>query len=203
MANCGCGTEQAEKLERKTLITLLAINALMFVVELVLGWLAQSTGLIADSLDMLADAAVYGISLYAVGRGLRLQISAARTSGLLQIVLGVGVLADVVRRALLGSEPQSLLIMSVGMLALCANVACLLLVSRHRQGGIHMRASYIFSANDVIANIGVIVAGVLVAILGSRFPDLAIGAIISFVVIRGGVRILGEAKAANEPARQS
>ncbi len=203
MSDCGCGAEQADKLERKTLVMLLAINASMFVVELVLGWLAQSTGLIADSLDMLADAAVYGLSLYAVGKGLQLQIGAARISGLLQIVLGVGVLADVARRAVLGSEPQSLLMLTVGILALCANVACLLLVSRHRQGGVHMRASYIFSANDVIANTGVIVAGVLVAFLDSRFPDLAIGAIISFVVIRGGVRILGEAKAANEPVRQS
>ena len=63
MPECGCGSDQAEKLERKTLVILLAINAVMFVVEVVLGWLAESTGLIADSLDMLADAGVYGLSL--------------------------------------------------------------------------------------------------------------------------------------------
>lgn len=85
MSGCGCGAEQAESLEKKTLIMLLAINAFMFVTELTLGWLAQSAGLIADSLDMLADAAVYGLSLYAVGKGVLQQAKAASVSGYLQI----------------------------------------------------------------------------------------------------------------------
>ena len=195
MSDCGCGAEQAEKLERTTLAYLLSINGVMFVVEAALDFYAQSTGLIADSLDMLADATVYGISLYVVGKGISQQAKAASVSGVLQIILGLGVLFDVVRRSLYGSEPQSMLIMAVGLLALIANVACLMLISKHRDGGVHMRASWIFSTNDVIANVGVICSGALVWLLGSRYPDLVIGAIISAVVVRGGIKILKDAKA--------
>lgn len=198
MSDCGCGSEQAESLERKTLIVLLSINAFMFVAELALGWLAQSTGLIADSLDMLADATVYGLSLYAVGKGVLQQAQAARVSGYLQITLGLGVLFEVFRRLLFGSEPQSVLIIAVGAVALFANVLCLVLISRHREGGVHMRASWIFSTNDVIANLGVIVSGVLVAVIGSRFPDLIVGTIISIIVVRGGLKILQDAKQTQE-----
>lgn len=201
MSECGCGTEQTDRLERKTLVALLSINATMFVTEIVLGWLAQSTGLIADSLDMLADAAVYGISLYAVGKGVLYQARSARVSGLLQVLLGVGVLVEVVRRLVFGSEPESTLIMMVGVLALLANITCLVLVSKHREGGVHMRASWIFSTNDVIANIGVIVSGILVAIIGSRFPDLIVGTIISIMVIRGGIKILKDAKETRESVK--
>lgn len=195
MSDCGCGAEQAERLEKKTLVVLLFINALMFVSELTLGWFAQSTGLIADSLDMLADAAVYGLSLYAVGKGIMQQAKAAKVSGYLQIILGLGVLLEVVRRTVFGSEPQSTLIIVVGAVALLANVICLILISKHKDGGVHMRASWIFSTNDVIANLGVIVSGVLVALIGSRHPDLIVGTLISLVVIRGGIKILREASA--------
>ncbi len=200
MSNCGCGSEQAASLEKKTLITLLAINAFMFVVEITLGWLAQSTGLIADSLDMLADATVYGLSLYAVGKGILQQARAARVSGYLQIILGFGVLFEVIRRMLFGSEPQSTLIIVVGVVALIANVVCLVLISKHKDGGVHMRASWIFSTNDVIANLGVIISGVLVIVSGSRYPDLVVGTLISIVVIRGGIKILKEANDTQESA---
>ncbi|KEA62679.1 Cobalt-zinc-cadmium resistance protein CzcD [Marinobacterium lacunae] len=201
MSNCGCGAEQADRLERKTLLALLSINAFMFVVELTLGWFAQSTGLIADSLDMLADASVYGLSLYAVGKGIVQQAKAARVSGYLQIILGLGVLFEALRRLLFGSEPQSTLIVVVGAAALVANVLCLVLISKHREGGVHMRASWIFSTNDVIANLGVMLSGVLVAVLGSRYPDLVVGAIISIIVIRGGITILREAGESLDPPK--
>jgi Co/Zn/Cd efflux system component len=194
MSDCGCGTDEADRLERKTLLALLAINGFMFAAELLLGWLAQSTGLIADSLDMLADATVYGLSLYAVGKGVSRQARAARISGFLQIFLGLGVLFDVIRRLWLGSEPQGALIIAVGAVALLANVACLALISKHRAGGVHMRASWIFSTNDVIANLGVIVSGGLVAVFGSRYPDLVVGTAIALIVVRGGMRILQEAR---------
>jgi cation diffusion facilitator family transporter len=203
MSGCGCGAEQADKLERKTLVVLLSINAFMFVTELILGWLAQSTGLIADSLDMLADATVYGLSLYVVGRGIVHQAKAAQVSGFFQIILGFGVLFEVIRRLLFGSEPQSTLIIVVGVVALLANIICLVLISRHREGGVHMRASWIFSRNDVIANLGVIVSGILVAIIGSRYPDLIVGTIISLIVIHGGIKILQDAKETLESNRCS
>jgi Co/Zn/Cd efflux system component len=193
MVDCGCGSKQAEELERKALILLLSINGIMFVAEIILGWIAQSTGLIADSLDMLADAMVYGLSLYVVGKGVLFQAKSAKISGLLQIILGLGVVFEVLRRLVLGNEPQSLLIVIVGLVALVANIMCLIIISKHRDGGVHMRASWIFSTNDVIANIGVIVSGVLVTLTGSRYPDLIVGAIISVIVIRGGIKILQDA----------
>ncbi len=196
MSGCGCGAEQAETLERRTLRWLLAINGAMFVLEAALGWLAQSTGLLADSLDMLADAAVYALSLSAVGRSAGRKARAARLSGWLQMALGLGVLGEVLRRFLFGSEPWSALMMAVGALALAANLACLALLARHRHGEVHMRASWIFSTNDVLANLGVILAGALVAWSGSRLPDLVIGALIAAVVVRGGWRILHESRAA-------
>jgi Co/Zn/Cd efflux system component len=144
LSPCECEA-QAEHLERATLRTLIAINGAMFVAEALAGWWAQSTGLLADSLDMLADASVYGIALYAVGRARGLQARAATASGVLQILLGAGVLLDVLRRSVVGSEPVSLAMVLVGLVALAANVTCLGLIARHRTGGVHMRASYIRS----------------------------------------------------------
>jgi cation diffusion facilitator family transporter len=196
MPQCGCELEEAAELERRTLWTLLAINAVMFVGEGIAGWLGESTGLLADSLDMFADASVYGIALYAVGRSRGLQAVAAKGSGVVQIILGIGVLVQVALRFWKGSEPVSAMMMAVGAVALAANVICLALIARHRKGGVHMRASWIFSANDVIANAGVIVSGALVMHFGSRVPDLVIGAVISALVVRGGFRILREAREA-------
>jgi Co/Zn/Cd efflux system component len=171
----------------------LLINAAMFVVELAFGLRAGSTGLIADSLDMLADAGVYALSLGAVGRSIGQQRQAAVLSGRLQIALATWVLLDVLRRSLLGREPSSALMVAIGALALAANLLCLVLVRRHRQGGMHMRASVIFSTNDTLANLGVIAAGLLVAWSGSPIPDLLIGSGISLLVLSGGRRILREA----------
>jgi Co/Zn/Cd efflux system component len=193
MTECVCHPEEATALERTTLRLLLGINIAMFIAELAAGWLAESTGLLADSLDMFADASVYGIALYAVGKSGALQARAATISGVLQIGLGLGVLSEVVRRYLYGSEPMSLVMMAVGAVALAANICCLALIAKHREGGVHMRASWIFSTNDVIANLGVIVSGALVLMFGSRLPDLAIGALIAAVVVHGGIRILIDA----------
>lgn len=192
---CGCAADQAAVLQRRTLWVVLLINAAMFVVELVFGLRAGSTGLIADSLDMLADAGVYGLSLAAVGRSPGEQRQAAMLSGRLQIVLAIWVLLDVLRRTVLGSEPISALMVGIGALALLANLLCLVLVRRHREGGVHMRASVIFSTNDTLANLGVIAAGALVAWSGSRLPDLLIGTAISLLVLQGGRRILRETRA--------
>jgi Co/Zn/Cd efflux system component len=196
-SGCGCAADlaatQGAGLERRTLWTVLLINAAMFVVELSFGLRAGSTGLIADSLDMLADAGVYGLSLLAVGRSSGQQRRAAVLSGRLQIALAAWVLLDVLRRSLLGSEPISALMVAIGALALLANLLCLILVRRHREGGLHMQASVIFSTNDTLANLGVIAAGLLVAWSGSPIPDLLIGTGISLLVLSGGRRILRRA----------
>ena len=176
--------------EMSALRWLLLINGVMFFVEVVAGVIAQSAGLIADSLDMFADAAVYGLAIYAVGKTVSLKLRAAHISGLLQVILALGALSEVIRRFIYGSEPISSLMMIFGGVALIANVACLFLIYRNKEDGAHMKASWIFSANDVIANVGVILAGLLVTLTDSRYPDLVIGLIISLVVLNGARRIL-------------
>ena len=178
--------------ERRVLWIVLLLNAAMFFIEGIAGWLAQSTGLLADALDMFADAAVYGVGLWAVGRHAAYKLSAAQLSGWLQLLLGIGVLIDILRRLLFGSMPEPPVIGLVGLMALAVNVTALLLLQKHRDGEMHMRASWIFTKNDVIANLAVIAAGGLVAWTGSRLPDLAVGFGIAALVVWGGVTILRE-----------
>jgi len=190
MSDCGCHIEAQNKEEAKTLWILLAINFAMFVLEICAGVYAQSTALIADSIDMLADAGIYAIGIFAVGRAVEAKNRAARLSGVFQILIGLGIIADIVRRYLTGSDPVSLYMLAVGFVALIANAICLKLIYKHRKGEAHMRASYIFSKNDVIANIGVIIAGAIVFYTHSPLPDLIIGSLISALVVWGGVVII-------------
>jgi len=194
MSGCGCEIEIKDKSETRVLVILLLINGLMFFLEFGVGWWAQSTALIADAMDMLADAMVYGVGLYAVGKQVSAKIRAATISGWLQVGIGLLVLIDIARRFVFGSEPISTLMMGMGLVALIANTICLILISKHRDGEVHMRASWIFSKNDVIANVGVMLAGALVAMTDSRAPDLVIGIVVALVVFRGGMQILKDAK---------
>jgi cation diffusion facilitator family transporter len=194
MSGCGCEIEAKNAAQRKTLWLLFGINAVMFGLELTIGIVAGSTALVADALDMFADATVYGISLGAIGKSLRQKARAAWLSGIFQITLAVLVLVNVIKRFFFDEVPTSGLMMGIGCLALIANVICLTLIAKHRQGEVHMRASWIFSRNDVIANLGVIAAGLLVNLLNSRFPDLIIGFAIALLVLRGGIEIIQDAR---------
>ncbi len=196
MTDCKCKVEANNHDEYRTLWLLLIINAVMFVVEAVTGLMSDSTALIADSLDMLADATVYGISLYAVGKTADKKAKVAFTSGVIEVMLGLGAGYQVISNLIGGSEPQSAFMISIGSLALVANIICVLLIAKFREGDVHMRASYIFSKNDVIANLGIVISGVLVGLLDSNIPDLLIGFLIAWVVIRGGLHILKESQLA-------
>ncbi len=194
MSDCGCEFEAKDEAQKKVLIWLLLINLSMFFAEFGAGILVQSTALISDSLDMFADAAVYSIGLYAVGRAASVKSKAALFSGIAQILLALFAMQEVVRRFVEGGSPDPVFMIGVGSMALVANVICLKLISKHRDGDVNMRASWIFSVNDVIANTGVIIGGILVYLLDNRMPDLVVGAIIGFIVLRGGVRIILEAR---------
>jgi Co/Zn/Cd efflux system component len=176
--------------EGRTLKLVLAINAVMFAGEAIGALVADSSALLADSLDMFADAAVYAIALFGVHRAHGTQLKAARVSGLLQLLLAIGALAEVVRRVLFGSEPEAPLMVIVALAALTANVTCMWLLARHRHGGAHMKASWIFTTNDVIANLGVIVAAAMVRLTASNVPDLVVATVIALVVLNGAIRIL-------------
>ncbi len=177
--------------QRRLLWTVLLINASFFVLELTTGFISGSMGLVADSLDMLADALVYGLSLLAVGATVARKKGVARLSGYFQMTLAVLGFVEVLRR-FFGVEalPDFRVMITVSALALVANSVCLYLLQRSRDKEAHMQASMIFTSNDVIINLGVIAAGVLVLWLGSGVPDLIIGAVVFVVVTLGAVRIL-------------
>ena len=197
MSDC-CGGEAKDQRERKLLWVVLSLNAVMFLVEFGAGWLADSSGLLADSLDMLADTAVYALSLYAVGRTLRHKARSALLNGSLQMALGCVVLLDLARRIWLGSSPEANIIVSISLLAFVVNAACFFMLFQFRRGDINLRASWICSRNDMLANTGVLTSGVLVAWLSSPWPDWVIAAVIAGIVIHSAWRIIHSARLALE-----
>jgi len=191
----------SESHHRKLLVTVLAVNAGFFIVEVIAGWLASSMGLVADSLDMLADALVYGLSLAAVGRSAEKKRSVARVSGYFQMLLAVIGIAEILRRTLNpADEPSPLTMVIVSFFALIGNAVCLYLLRRERHGEVHLQASWIFTNNDVLANVGVIIAGLFVVLFQSPWPDLIIGILIFGLVMRGALRILKLSAQNNERA---
>lgn len=185
--------EQAQ--QRRLLWTVLLINFSFFALEMTTGFISGSMGLVADSLDMLADALVYGLSLFAVGATVARKKNVARWSGYFQMTLAVLGFVEVVRR-FFGVEalPDFRIMIVVSVLALIANSVCLYLLQHSKNREAHMQASMIFTSNDVIINLGVITAGVLVLWLESGIPDLVVGAIVFVIVTLGAVRILRLAK---------
>jgi Co/Zn/Cd efflux system component len=177
--------------QRKLLIIVLGINFGLFVMEIMAGFAAQSMGLVADSLDMLADAIVYGLSLYAVGKAVAQKQRVARISGYFQLFLAVFGIVEVIRRlAGAGDEPSFTLMIIISMIAFAGNVAALLILRRAQSQDVHMKASWIFTSNDVLVNISVIIAGVLVFVTGSQLPDLVVGGVVFCLVASGAFRIL-------------
>lgn len=186
---------QNETNQRTALWWVLGINFSFFILEMAYGWIARSMGLIADSLDMLADSIVYGLSLLAVGAAVARKKSIAKMSGYFQMILALVGLIEVIKR-FIGFEtiPAFQTMIVVSMLALIANSISLYLIQKTKSKEAHMQASMIFTSNDIIINIGVIIAGVLVHFTSSQYPDLIIGSIIFIIVIKGAFRILNLAK---------
>ena len=178
--------------QRKLLWWVLAINFVFFLIEMTTGLISKSMGLVADSLDMLADAFVYGISLLAVGGTMIKKKRIAKIAGYAQIILALIGFIEVLRR-FLGVEqmPDFSTMIIVSVFALMANSVCLYLLQQSKsKEEAHMQASMIFTSNDVIINLGVITAGVLVYSLNSNLPDLIIGTIVFVLVVQGAFRIL-------------
>jgi len=177
--------------ERKLLIAVLLINSGLFVIELGTGFISNSMGLVADSLDMLADSLVYALSLFAVDKLIYTKKRIAKISGYFQLMLAILGFIEVLRRFLGVSEvPTFQTMIFISLLALTGNSICLYLLQRHKHGDVHMQASWIFTSNDVIVNIGVIFAGIFVYLTDSKIPDLIVGLIVFGIVGRGAMRIL-------------
>lgn len=178
---------------RRVLILVLAINAAMFVAEFGAGLIANSAALMADSMDMLGDALVYAVSLYALDRSDRWRAGAALFKGGFILVLGLGVLVQIAVKVAYGVPPSSTLMVVFGTLALAANLLCLRLLWRFRADNVNLSSTFECSRNDVIANSGVIAAAGGVALLNSPWPDIAVAAVIAFLFIRSAIRVTAEA----------
>ncbi len=178
--------------QRKLLWSVLGINFIFFLIEITTGIISKSMGLIADSIDMLADSFVYGISLFAVGGSLTRKKQIAKLAGYFQIALAIIGFTEVLRRFFSVEKlPNFSTMIIVSILALFANSICLYILQKSKsKEDVHMKASMIFTSNDVIINLGVIIAGLLVNWLNSNKPDLIIGTIVFLLVIQGAFRIL-------------
>lgn len=179
--------------QRRVVRAVLWINIGMFLLEASAGLLSHSTALLADSVDMLGDAIVYGFSLYVIGRGSVWLGRTALLKGVVMAAFGVGVLAHVVFKTVYGFVPTAEVMGTVGIIALAANLICLMLLWQHRRDDINMRSAWMCSRNDVMSNAGVLVAALTVYLLGSPWPDIVIGLLIATLFIGSAIAIIREA----------
>lgn len=194
MANCcedkACELDALRERQRHVLQIVLAINALMFVVESAAGLMARSTALLADSLDMLGDALVYGFSLWVITKELRWRTVAALLKGTVMAAFGFGVLVEASDKLLHPVLPAAPVIVGVGLVALAANGVCLMLLLRHRRDDINMRSTWLCSRNDIIANVSVLIAAGGVAISQSMWPDVIVGMGIALLFLHSAAHVL-------------
>lgn len=193
---CENKTGELAKLRAKqsqVLYLVLAINAVMFVVEFSAGWIASSTALLGDSLDMFGDASVYALTLFVLHRSARARAGAALFKGGLMLLFGLLVIADAVRKLLLQEMPAADWMGSVGALALLANGICFALLYRHRADDLNMRSTWLCSRNDLVANSSVMVAAGLVALTNSLWPDVLVGPAIADLFLLSATGVIREA----------
>ena len=176
----------------RVLYVVLAINALMFIVEGAAGWLSHSTSLMADALDMLGDALVYGFSLFVLSRSTRWQASAAAVKGALMLAFGVGVLAEAAYKIVNPVMPNVEAMGYVGAAALLANLACFVLLYRHRSDNLNMSSTWLCSRNDLFANVGVLFAAATTYFLASRWPDILVGVTTAGLFLSSAFSVLRE-----------
>lgn len=190
-----CELAKMSKRQSKVLWTVLTINATMFFVELIGGIKSNSVSLTGDALDMLGDALAYASSLYVINMGVRAKARAAVFKGALMLGSAGAVLARGVYRTFFQVTPQLTVMGSIGVLALAMNVACLLLLSRHRNDDVNMSSVWICSRNDIIANTAVLIATGLVLYSATPWPDLVVGFGITALFTVSAFRVLRQATA--------
>lgn len=194
---CDCSSVSTNtEAERKTLRVALGLNATMFIVGIVAGISAQSTGILSDALDMLTDAVAYGLALMAVTRGVAFKANAARWSGWILVLLGAGIVVEVARRWYSGSEPVGTVMLVYSVVSFVVNLYVLVQLTRYRRGEVHLRASYICTRADVLANVAVFISGAIVLNTGYAVVDLIVGFAIGLYVFKESIEILREANVA-------
>lgn len=186
--------------ERRTLWWALGINMSQIALAGGVGIVAHSAGLLGTALDSMSDAGVYAISLFAVGRSVAAKARAARLSGIALILLGLGLMVEVVRRYFTGSEPIGMAMIVVALVNTASNFVIMRLLGSRREEGVHLNASWIFTANDMIANAGIVLSGLAIMAFKSPLPDLVIGLVVAAIGIQGGREILEQAREAEREA---
>ena len=195
---CSAKSTELERMARQTdqrrvLVAVLAINAVMFVLEFGAGVVAGSAALMADAADMLGDALVYAVSLYALARSDRWKAGAAMFKGVFILVLGIGIVVNVAAKISSGVPPSSTLMLVFGSLALVANLVCFRLLWRFRAQDVNMASTFECSRNDLINNVGVLIAAGLVIAFASPWPDILIGSAMAALFLRSSWRVIAEA----------
>ena len=197
MGNCchdkACALDALRERQGKTLRIVLAINLILFVVEFSAGLVAASTSLMADSLDSLGDALVYAVSLYVLARSDQWRTGAAMLKGVIMLAFGIAVAVALVGKVLSPVVPVAQMIGGFGLFALVCNASCLYLLTRHRSDDLNMESVWLCSRNDIVANVGVIAAGVGVALTGSMWPDLIIGGVIAALFLKSAIYVISKA----------
>ena len=196
-----CCHEKGHELERialhkdirRVLVVVMMINLLMFVLEFAAGIIADSAALMADSVDMLGDGLVYGISLYALERSLRWRAGMALAKAGFILALGLGVIIEIALKIVWGHPPASGLMLVFGAMALFANATSVALLWPYRRHDVNLSSTFECSRNDIFANIGVLAAAFLVSATASPWPDIAIAAVIAFLFIRSALKVTREA----------
>ena len=184
---------QDDRQQRRTLLTVLGLNAGLSAGLGIGGWAADSSALLANAVDNASDAAVYLISFLAIGRAESWKRGAAGLSGVMLLVFAGGVLIDAGRRFLTGTEPMGPIMIGLAVVAAVINLICLRMIRRQASGDVNMKAAETFSFNDFASNGGILIAGLLVMWLGQAWPDLLVGVLVAAIAAKGGIDILGEA----------
>lgn len=197
--SCDCQEVSVHTLEERRIVRqALVLNGLMCVIGLAAAYYAQSTGILADAIDMAADASGYGLALLAIQRGAHFRIMAARWTGSVLLVLGLGVILEAVRRWFSGAEPFGPVMMLYSAVSFGVNVYVLGALSKVREGGVHLNASYVCTRADVLANIGVFVSGGIVWLTGAGWVDLVAGVAIALLVFSEAREIFEGARTTEE-----
>ena len=178
---------------RRVLVVVMMINLLMFVIEFGAGIIADSAALMADSVDMLGDGLVYGISLYALERSLKWRAGMALAKGGFILALGLGVVIEIAMKIVWGQPPASGLMLIFGTMALVANATSVALLWPYRRHDVNLSSTFECSRNDIFANVGVLAAAFVVSVTASPWPDVAIAAVIAFLFIRSALKVTREA----------
>jgi cation diffusion facilitator family transporter len=195
--NKSCEIEALRASHSRVLWIVLALNSTMFLVEGVAGVVSHSTSLLADALDMFGDALVYAFSLFVLTKSARWQASAALAKGAFMLAFGLGVLAEATHKMFVPVMPSTGAMGVVGALALAANLSCFIVLYRHRGDNLNMSSTWLCSRNDLVANVGVLLAALGSYMLVSRWPDILVGVVIaglflnsSFAVLRQSIKEL-------------